>query len=62
LGKDFEMAEAKKLFDVELKVINIGLDIFYDALQMQNVKAVDVNWRPTPKLEKETEEILDKLL
>jgi hypothetical protein len=56
------MAEAKKLFDVELKVINIGLDIFYDALQMQNVKAVDVNWRPTPKLEKETEEILDKLL
>lgn len=56
------MAEAKKLFDVELKVINIGLDIFYDALQMQNVKAVGVNWRPTPKLEKETEEILDKLL
>jgi hypothetical protein len=60
--EDFEMAEAKKLFDVELKVINVGLDIFYDALQMQNVKAVDVNWRPTPKLEKETEDILDKLL
>jgi hypothetical protein len=56
------MAEAKKLFNVELKVINIGLDIFYNALQMQNIKAVDVNWRPAPKLEKETEDILDKLL
>jgi len=56
------MAEAKKLFNVELKVINVGLDIFYNALQMQNVKAVDVNWRPAPKHEKETEDILDKLL
>jgi len=56
------MAEAKKLFNVELKVINVGLDIFYNALQLQNVKAVDVNWRPAPKLEKETEDILDKLL
>ena len=56
------MAEAKKLFNVELKVINVGLDIFYNALQLQNVKAVDFNWRPAPKLEKETEDILDKLL
>ena len=56
------MVEARKLFDVELRVINIGLDIFYNALQMQNVKAVDVSWRPAPKLEKETEDILDKIL
>ena len=56
------MVEARKLFDVELKVINVGLDIFYNALQMQNVKAVDVNWKPAPKLEKEIEEILDKIL
>jgi hypothetical protein len=56
------MAEARKLFDSELKVINIGLDIFYNALRMQNVKAVDVNWKPAPKLEKDTEDILDKIL
>jgi hypothetical protein len=56
------MVEARKLFGVELRVINIGLDIFYNALQMQNVKAVDVNWKPAPKLEKETEDILDKIL
>ncbi|HEV8386717.1 MAG TPA: hypothetical protein VGQ03_03755 [Nitrososphaera sp.] len=56
------MSEARKLFDVDLKVINIGLDIFYNALQMQNVKAVDVNWRPAPKLDKESDDILDKLL
>ena len=56
------MAEAKKLFNVELKVINVGLDIFYNALQLQNVKAVDVDWKPAPKLDKDTEDILDKLL
>ena len=56
------MAEARKLFDAELKVINVGLDIFYNALRMQNVMAVDVNWKPAPKLEKETEDILDKIL
>ncbi len=56
------MREARKLFDVELKVINVGLDIFYNALQMQNVQVVDVNWKPSPKLEKEIEDILDKML
>jgi hypothetical protein len=56
------MGEPRKLFDVDLKVINIGLDIFYNALQMQNVKAVDVNWRPAPKLDRESDDILDKIL
>ena len=56
------MVEARKLFDSELKVINIGLDIFYNALRMQNVKVLDVNWKPAPKLEKDTEDILDKIL
>ncbi|MGH9876917.1 MAG: fdrA domain protein [Nitrososphaera sp.] len=56
------MVEARKLFDVELKVINVGLEIFYNSLQMQNVKAVDVNWKPAPKLDEESEDILDKIL
>lgn len=53
---------ARKLLDSELKVVNLGLDIFYNALAAQEVKAVDVDWKPSPKLDKESEDILDKIL
>jgi hypothetical protein len=53
---------ARKLLDSELKVINLGLDIFYSALAAQDVKTIDVSWRPAPKLDKESEDILDKIL
>lgn len=53
---------ARKLLDSELKVINLGLDIFYNALAEQQVKAIDVDWKPAPKLDKESEDILDKIL
>lgn len=53
---------AKKLLDSELRVINLGLDIFYSALASQDVKAIDVDWKPAPKLDKESEDILDKIL
>jgi hypothetical protein len=53
---------ARKLLDSELRVINLGLDIFYNALTSQNVKAIDVDWKPAPKLDKESEDILDKIL
>lgn len=53
---------ARKLLDSELKVINLGLDIFYNALVAQEVKAMDVEWKPAPKLDKESEDILDKIL
>jgi len=51
-----------KLFSSELKVINIGLEIFTDALKAQGVDSVQVSWQPPPKLEKEYEEILSKIL
>jgi len=51
-----------KLFNSELKVINIGLEIFKDALEAQGVKVVQVTWQPPPKLEKEYEDILSKIL
>lgn len=54
--------EARKLLDSELRVINLGLDIFYNAMVTQEVKAVDVEWKPAPKLDKESEDILDKIL
>ena len=53
---------ARRLLDSELNVVNIGLDIFHKALKLQNIKVVDVNWSPPPKLDKETEDLLDKIL
>jgi hypothetical protein len=53
---------ARRLLDYDLNVVNIGLDIFYNALKLQNIKVVDVNWNPPPKLDKETEDLLDKIL
>ncbi len=51
-----------KLFKSELKVINIGLEFFYKSLKDQNVKAVHVVWQPPPKIEKDLQDILDKIL
>jgi hypothetical protein len=52
----------KKLLDSDLTVINIGMDIFYDALKVQNVKVTQVDWRPGPVLDKLSEEILSKIM
>ena len=51
-----------RLFSSELRVINIGLEIFNDALKAQGVNVVQVSWQPPPKLEKEYEDILSKML
>ena len=50
------------LFDSELKVINIGLELFRDALEAQQVPVVQVVWEKPIRLEKEYEEILSKIL
>jgi hypothetical protein len=51
-----------KLLTSELKVINIGLDIFKDALEQQGVSVAQVSWQKPVKLEKEYEDILSKIL
>jgi hypothetical protein len=51
-----------KLFNSDLKVINIGLEIFKNDLESQRVSVVQVSWQPYPKLEKEYEDILSKIL
>jgi hypothetical protein len=56
------VATGRRLLDSELNVVNIGIEIFYNALKLQNIKVVDVNWNPPPKLDKETEDLLDKIL
>ncbi len=57
-----KVATARPLLDSDLNVVNIGLEIFHNALKLQNIKVVDVNWSPPPKLDKEIEELLDKIL
>ena len=51
-----------KLFSSELRVINVGLEIFDDALKAQGVSSAQVSWHSPPKLEKELEDILSKVL
>jgi hypothetical protein len=53
---------AKSILSEELKAINIGIDLFYETLKEQNVEVIQVAWKPRPKLEKEYEDILSKIL
>jgi hypothetical protein len=53
---------ARKLLDSDLTVLNIGMSIFYDALQVQNVKVIQIDWKPGPTLDKLSEEILSKIM
>jgi hypothetical protein len=52
----------KKLLGSDLTVINIGMNIFYDALKVQDVKVIQVDWKPGPVLDKVSEEILSKIM
>jgi len=51
-----------QLFTSELKVINIGLELFRDALNAQGIDVAQVSWQMPIKLEKEYEDILSKIL
>jgi hypothetical protein len=51
-----------RLFRSDLKVINIGLELFKDALEDQGVSVAQVSWERPLKLEKEFEDILSKIL
>lgn len=51
-----------KFLASELKVINIGLELFKDALEQQGVTVAQVSWQKPAKLEKEYEDILSKIL
>ena len=51
-----------QLLSSELKVVNIGLELFKDALEAQHVPVAQVAWEKPIKLEKEYEDILSKIL
>lgn len=55
------MSEKSKLIDQELKVINIGLETFFENLKNQGVDVVHVDWRPPADGDSKLIDILEKL-
>ncbi len=56
------MARATKLLGSELVVLNLGLEIFRDSLESQNVRCVQVDLTQAPALDKKLSDALDRLL
>ena len=50
------------LLEKPLKVINIGLEIFFDSLSAQNVEVVQVDWKPPAGGDERLAKLLEKLL
>jgi hypothetical protein len=55
-------AGRRSLLSSELKVLNLGLDIFRQSLEAQKVKCVQVDLQQAPKLEKKLADALESLL
>lgn len=55
-------SKAADLLGSELVVVNVGLDIFYQSMVQQKVKAVQVSLPPSPALDKRLSAALDKIL
>ena len=46
----------------KLRVINIGIQTFYDALAAQKAKCTQIEWTPPVKQDEETQDLLDMFL
>ncbi len=55
------MTRINELFQEELKVINMGLESFKENLKKQNIKTVQVGWKPPAGGNKKMLSLLDKL-
>lgn len=53
--------EKKNLLNKGIKVISMGLPIFYESLKAQNVETVQVDWKPPARGEKRLLDLLRKL-
>ena len=40
------MSKVNELFKTPLRVVNVGLESFYEELRSQEVEAIHVEWRP----------------
>jgi hypothetical protein len=52
----------KRLLGSELVVLNLGLDIFMQALESQKVRCAQVDLQQAPRLKKKLADALDRLL
>lgn len=50
------------LLHSELNVLNVGLQQFTDALDAQNIKVLQVDWRPPMEDDDEIDDLLSSLL
>ncbi len=55
------MLRMKDLFSTKLKVVNLGLESFGDALRDQAVETVHVDWQPPAGGDAEMLKLLEKL-
>ena len=55
------MTRINELFQEELKIINMGLQSFKEDLKKQNIKTVQVDWKPPARGNKKMLSLLDKL-
>lgn len=55
------MSKKNKLISKELKVINIGIEMFADDLKTQNVDVVHVDWKPPAGGDPDLLKLLEKL-
>ncbi len=46
----------------KLKIINIGLSVFYESLLDQDIQVVQVNWQPPAGGDEELLDFLDEVL
>lgn len=56
------MSKINELFKSELQVINIGLEAFKDSLKKENIKVIQIDWRPPAVTDSKTLDALNKLL
>ncbi|MEM4970349.1 MAG: hypothetical protein QXE01_03755 [Sulfolobales archaeon] len=60
--ESYNVDKALQLLRSRPKVIGIGLEHFSRELKRQGVRVIHVNWQPRPRLEKDLEDILSKIL
>jgi hypothetical protein len=51
----------KQLFSQNLKVINVGIELFSESLKKQGVTAVHVIWKPPAGGDRELAKLLEKI-
>ncbi|MCC5911403.1 MAG: fdrA domain protein [Clostridiaceae bacterium] len=55
------MKEKNQLFKKDIKVINMGLEIFTDSLKNQKVEVVQMDWKPPAGGNKKLADLLKKM-